>query len=269
MTNRILLKRNGVANTAPLAADLEYGELAINYTSGNLYFKNASNTVQVIASVGSGAAAGANTQIQFNDNGALGASANLTFDSASGNLTAGNLVTAGRLTTSGITAANIIASGVVDATGNVFAGNFVTGGNLIAYGNVSTGNIDATGNITATYFIGNGSQLTGLTTTPDSIINGTSNVAIPVANGNVNVSVDGTPNVVIATSSNVIAAGNVFAPVYIANVVFATKKTISTSSTIQPDVSIMSIGITTIDDGATVTLPDSSTWYILTTPSYE
>lgn len=89
MANRILLKRSGVANSAPLTTDLEYGELALNYASGNLYFKNSSNVVQVIASTDTsgGTAAGANTQIQFNDNGTFGASANLTFDSGSGNLT--------------------------------------------------------------------------------------------------------------------------------------------------------------------------------------
>lgn len=88
MANRILLKRSSVANAAPQATDLEYGELALNFTSGNLYFKDSGNVVQVIASTSGGAAAaGANTQVQFNNNGAFGASANLTFDSSSGNLT--------------------------------------------------------------------------------------------------------------------------------------------------------------------------------------
>jgi hypothetical protein len=77
--------------------------------------------------------AGSNTQLQFNDNGSFGASANLYFDSSSKTLhVVGNIVA---------TDANI--SNIIVATANV-------------------GNLTATGNITAAYIIGNGSQLTGL-----------------------------------------------------------------------------------------------------------
>jgi hypothetical protein len=95
MTNTVLIKRSSVANTTPTAGDLDYGELAINYNDGTLYFKNTSNVVTTLAST------------QF-----------------------------------------------VSVTGNV------TGGNIITVGNVS-----ATGNIAGDYFIGNGSQLTGITAT--------------------------------------------------------------------------------------------------------
>jgi len=50
MTNRITLKRSSVANSVPTAGALEYGELALNYTDGNLFFKTASNAVALIAS---------------------------------------------------------------------------------------------------------------------------------------------------------------------------------------------------------------------------
>lgn len=49
MTNRIVIKRSGVANTAPVAGDLEHGELAINYADGLLYYKDSGNAVQIIA----------------------------------------------------------------------------------------------------------------------------------------------------------------------------------------------------------------------------
>lgn len=49
MGTPILLKRSSVASKVPQASDLEYGELAINYTDGKLYYKDASNTVRVIA----------------------------------------------------------------------------------------------------------------------------------------------------------------------------------------------------------------------------
>jgi hypothetical protein len=46
MTNRIVLKKSSVAAKVPLAGDLEYGELALNYTDGKLFFKNASNVIK-------------------------------------------------------------------------------------------------------------------------------------------------------------------------------------------------------------------------------
>ena len=50
MTNTVKLKRSGTPNSAPTAGQLEYGELALNYNNGNLYYKNSSNVVTVIAS---------------------------------------------------------------------------------------------------------------------------------------------------------------------------------------------------------------------------
>jgi hypothetical protein len=50
MSNTIKLKRSNVANAVPASGNLEPGELAINYTDGNLFYKNNANTVTVIAS---------------------------------------------------------------------------------------------------------------------------------------------------------------------------------------------------------------------------
>ena len=72
MTNPIKIKRSSVANKIPQPGDLDYGELAINYTDGNLFFKNSNNTVQTISS----------TQ----------------FVSVTGNITGGNILTAGNVT---------------------------------------------------------------------------------------------------------------------------------------------------------------------------
>jgi hypothetical protein len=44
--NKILLKKSSVAAKVPLITDLEYGEVALNYTDGKLYFKNASNVIK-------------------------------------------------------------------------------------------------------------------------------------------------------------------------------------------------------------------------------
>jgi hypothetical protein len=46
MTTSIKLKKSSVAGKSPLAGDLEYGELAINYQDGKLYYKDASNAIE-------------------------------------------------------------------------------------------------------------------------------------------------------------------------------------------------------------------------------
>ena len=90
MTNTVLIKRSSVANSVPLAGNLQPGELAINYNDGNLFYKNSSNVVTVIASN--------------------------RFLSVSGNITGGNVITSGVVSTSGIV-----------GTGNV---DFVSSGNI-------------------------------------------------------------------------------------------------------------------------------------------
>ena len=43
---KIILKKSSVADKVPLAADIVYGELALNYQDGKLYFKKADNTIE-------------------------------------------------------------------------------------------------------------------------------------------------------------------------------------------------------------------------------
>ena len=45
MSNQIILKKSSVAEKVPLTTDLAYGELALNYADGKLYFKNSSNAI--------------------------------------------------------------------------------------------------------------------------------------------------------------------------------------------------------------------------------
>lgn len=45
MANKIVLKKSSTTTKVPLGSDLVYGELAINYTDGKLYFKNSSNEI--------------------------------------------------------------------------------------------------------------------------------------------------------------------------------------------------------------------------------
>ena len=94
------------------------------------------------------------------------------------------------------------------------AGN-VTGGNIRTVGTVS-----ATGNVTGNYFIGNGSQLTGITVSAGaSIVNGTSNVTVS-ASSNITANVAGSAIAtwastgeyvtgLISATGNIVSSGNV------------------------------------------------------------
>jgi hypothetical protein len=53
MAQPILLKRSSVAGKVPLTANLQYGELSINYNDGALYYLTSNNTVNSFLSNGS------------------------------------------------------------------------------------------------------------------------------------------------------------------------------------------------------------------------
>ena len=88
---------------------------------------------------------------------------------------------------------------VVTTTGANIAGT------LNATGNANVGNLGTSGNITAGYLFGNGSQLTGIDST--AINNGTSNVRVNSSGGNATISVGGTPNVAVFTTTGANVAG--------------------------------------------------------------
>ena len=85
----------------------------------------------------------------------------LTALTVSGNASGGNLTTAGLVSATGnITGGNVLTAGLISATSTITSAANITGGNLKTGGVIS-----ATGNITSgsgSFFIGNGSQLTGI-----------------------------------------------------------------------------------------------------------
>jgi len=96
-------------------------------------------------------------------------------------------------TISGLTNTNTIDGNTVvpaDYSGATYKVSANTLGSFIT-NNATT--VSATGNITGAYFIGNGSQLTGVDAT--QIINGTSNVKVNGSGGNITHTVGGTANV--------------------------------------------------------------------------
>lgn len=85
----IALKNSGISGNTPSALDLAYGEFAINYADGKLFYRTASDTLgSYILSV-----SGIDKDVLFNDSGVYGTSAGLTFDKASANLAISNTVT--------------------------------------------------------------------------------------------------------------------------------------------------------------------------------
>lgn len=77
----IQLKYSTSPGTSP--SSLANGEVAINTNDGKLFYSNPAGVVQTIA-LGVSTPSGLNKEIQFNDNGVLGANASLTFDKATG-----------------------------------------------------------------------------------------------------------------------------------------------------------------------------------------
>lgn len=76
-------------STVPTTANLVDGEIAVNTTDKKIY-SNIGGTVYELSPSTSTPPAGSNTQVQFNNNGAFGASANFTFNSSLNTLTVKN-----------------------------------------------------------------------------------------------------------------------------------------------------------------------------------
>ena len=112
MTNTVLIKRSGTPTDTPLAANLQHGELAINYSDGNLFYKNASNVVTVIASN--------------------------QFLSVTGNVTGGNIITVGNVSATGNISGDYFIGNGRFLTGISGGGGNVIGGNLVVYSRTGT-----------------------------------------------------------------------------------------------------------------------------------
>jgi hypothetical protein len=50
MSNKIILKKSSVTDKAPVAGDLSFGELALNYADGKLYYKTPTNEIDYFLS---------------------------------------------------------------------------------------------------------------------------------------------------------------------------------------------------------------------------
>jgi hypothetical protein len=131
--------------------------------------------------------------------------------SVTGNITGANLNTGAQVVATGnITGGNIVTAGLITATGAITSTANVVGGNLRTGGLISaTGNITSAANIAGTFFIGNGSQLTGLSAAVavTKFVNGTTEGNVGTSGGNINFNVGGTSNVVVFTTTGGVFTG--------------------------------------------------------------
>lgn len=64
MATKVLLKKSSVSARTPTTSDLDYGEVALNYADGKLFFKTSSNQIDYFAAASAG---GASNQISQGD----------------------------------------------------------------------------------------------------------------------------------------------------------------------------------------------------------
>jgi hypothetical protein len=181
---------NTTATDANIKSDISGGNLRIQANVGGTTYTVA----QALGATGVFAVSNAMT---------VGTTASVT-----GNITGGNIVTGGLVTATGnVRGGNIVSVAAVSGVSIVASGN-VDGGNIQTSGLVSaTGNVTSAANIAGTYFIGNGSQLTGLSlgVSVTKFVNGTTEGNVGATNGNINFNVGGVANVVVIDTNTVYA----------------------------------------------------------------
>ena len=203
-TGGILTDNYYYANGAPFSGGGgTYGNANVN----TLLAAWGSNALSTTGNVTSGYVIG-NGSLLTNLTGAnvTGTVANATFATSAG--TATSATTAGTVTANA--QANITSVGTLSSlsvTGDTTSGNLLTGGLITATGNVIAGNVftggvvSATGNVTGNYFLGNGSQLTGISAAP-----GGSNTQLQFNNAN---ALAGNAAMTFNTSTGNITLGNI------------------------------------------------------------
>jgi hypothetical protein len=188
-----------VTGTANVSGNLSVGNITTGAGSGgNISGANVISANIVTATIS------ANLGNSVTANFFIGSGANLT------SIPAGNI--------SGQVANALVASTVyTNAQPNITSVGTLT--SLSVTGNISSGNANLGNAATANFFIGNGSLLTGISAS-FPIANGNSNIAVPTANGNVNISSAGNANIVVVTGTglNVTGTANVSGNLSVGNI---------------------------------------------------
>ena len=181
----------GVANVFNVNTTTTDANIKSAISGGNLNIQaNVSGTTFVVAQ-----ALGASGTFAVSNALVVGSTASAVGNITGANFNTGGLITAvGNIIGGNINTAALVSAANVSVTGNVQGGNLRTGGLISA-----TGNITTAANVAGTFFIGNGSQLTGLSlgVSVTKFVSGTTEGNIGTPNGNINFNVAGTANVVI------------------------------------------------------------------------
>ena len=86
MANTVIaLRSSGAVGNTPNPASLEFGEFALNYADGIIYYRASDNT---LGSIRTAEPSGLTNELQFNDAGSFGSSANLKYFSSNSTLSA-------------------------------------------------------------------------------------------------------------------------------------------------------------------------------------
>jgi len=241
------------ASAVPSAGNLTDGELAINTADGKLYYKDSGGNVQVIAGAGgSGVVAGSNTQVQFNNSGSFGASANMTWNGSSFAVT-GTIAITGNLTaTTDSTFSSTGALTISKGTSAEQPGSPVTG--MIRY-NTDTYQFEGySGSSPAWKSIG-GSALSNDTSTASNLY--------PVFAG----ATTGTAENLYTSNAKLLykpSTGELQASEVVAsNGIVVNSQLVTADYTIPSGSNAMSAGPVAVDTGITVTVSSGSVWVIV------
>jgi hypothetical protein len=148
-TTTIILKNSGTTGNTPTAANLEFGELALNYADGLLFYKAANGTVLSISGSGGGGGTG-NGSAAFDQANLAFAQANVANTTAVAAFAQANTAnTTAVAAFARANAANLIANLAFDKanTANVFAvaafaqANTAYSGAVLKTGNTMTGQL--------------------------------------------------------------------------------------------------------------------------------
>jgi hypothetical protein len=176
---------NNIEATEYAGGTNELGLIWYDEVTGALRLYTGLPGGQIINGNSGGTPGGANTQVQFNNNGTFGGSANLIFDSSSDTLRTGSVTAVGNITTDAYFIGDgSKLTGIPAGYGNSNVVSLLSsfGNNTITTtGNITVGNVNTSGNIIANYILGNGSQLTGL---PESYGNANVTAFLPTYTGN-------------------------------------------------------------------------------------
>ena len=197
MSNTVIkLKSSGATGNIP--ATLHPGELAINYADGKLYYGNTSCTAILFDAITE--PAGLNEEIQFNDSGVFGSSANLKFNVSTETLTTKNVSISfdGSITFPDNTVQNTAWTGIagtsIDSVARAIANSAFDQANL-AYDQANVGG-------------GNSFGIFSTTDYPDIVANVSSQKVTFVAQTGIAIGLDPV-NSVISIATNLIGATNV------------------------------------------------------------